>query len=37
MIEFLKKLNGRQSTILNMEKIELETLRREMAKYKKKV
>jgi len=36
MIEWLQNFSGLKSYGLNMEKIELEILRKEMAKYKKK-
>lgn len=36
MIEWLQNFSGLKSSVPNMERIELENLRKEMAKYKKK-
>lgn len=36
MIEWLQNFSGIKSGGINMERIELESLRKEMAKYKKK-
>ena len=36
MIEWLQNFSGIKNTDVNMEKIELESLRKEMARYKKK-
>jgi len=36
MIEWLQNFSGIKNSGMNMEKIELESLRKEMAKYKKK-
>jgi len=36
MIEWLQNFSGLKTSGLNMERIELESLRKEMAKYKKK-
>jgi hypothetical protein len=36
MIEWLQNFSGYKSTGINMERQELENLRKEMAKYKKK-